>query len=400
MSDNSYLDQLFSQINPNRLKQFTLELARIASPTGDTEQATQCFADYFSDLGFEVVFSNPLPHAPNVAAYHSFGQPGPTLQFDGHMDVIAHEVDGQVLPVPHSVEPYEQDGILYGRGVADMKGGLAVIAEAARILAASGLPLRGKLLCTTHGWHEAPVGSGEGVRALIAEGHVGDAVLVAEGASDSIPVMGRGMAIYQCHLSREGQVTHENSTVVGTPHPLFAIAALADGIEQLQAQLTQDVHPQLGCETIFLGQIHGGDFYNRFPTEAMLQGTRRYFPENSFADVQQQFEKLTEVVANERGVQLTTEWQLVRESYAFDADTPIVHSLRKAYQEVKGIDPEVGAYASVGDAGTFAREAGVPAIWCGPGGHGAHSDLESLHIGDQVERVKIYLATAVGYLAS
>ena len=50
--------------------------------------------------------------------------------------------------------------------------------------------------------------------------------------------------------------------------------------------------PGSGAETYFLGEVHGGDFYNRFPTECRLVGTRRWAPGNTLAAVEAEFRAL------------------------------------------------------------------------------------------------------------
>lgn len=65
----------------------------------------------------------------------------PTLHFNGHIDVV---------PAGNgwSVDPFEgivRDGRVYGRGTADMKGGLAAAMYAAECLRRAGVPLDGSV---------------------------------------------------------------------------------------------------------------------------------------------------------------------------------------------------------------------------------------------------------------
>ena len=59
--------------------------------------------------------------------------PGRSLMFCGHMDTVG--VEGMSAPF----DPRERNGRLYGRGAQDMKGGVAAMIDAARVVAADGL---------------------------------------------------------------------------------------------------------------------------------------------------------------------------------------------------------------------------------------------------------------------
>ena len=69
----------------------------------------------------------------------------------------------------------------------------------------------------------------------------------------------------------------------------MAAARVIDAIGARNAELAGTEHPWVGAETYFLGEVHGGDFYNRFPTECRLVGTRRWAPGNTLEAVEAEF---------------------------------------------------------------------------------------------------------------
>src|SRR5512138_3245428 len=114
-------DDLTRRVDANRLEQLTLDLVRIKSYTGDTREVAGAYARCLEEIGLEVQLLDDFPQSPCVVARLRGQGDGPTLQFNGHLDTV---------PLGHA-EPRTENGRVYGRGSADMKGGLAAVAEAA-----------------------------------------------------------------------------------------------------------------------------------------------------------------------------------------------------------------------------------------------------------------------------
>ena len=125
--------------------------------------------------------------APAVVVRWSTGRPGPTLQFDGHLDTVH-------LPF---VAPKVDGDLLRGTGASDMKAGVAAAVEALRIIRQTGLMPSGDILFVAHDLHEAPWGLGQQLDQLISQGYVGDAVLIPESHWSLIHVIGRGAATWK-----------------------------------------------------------------------------------------------------------------------------------------------------------------------------------------------------------
>ena len=78
-------------------------------------------------------------------------------------------------------------------------------------------------------------------------------------------------------------------------------------------------------------------------------------------------------------------------------DEPLVVALRDAYLEVTGRDLPLVGSRMVGDAAIFINEGKIPALYHGPGGQGAHADLESVAVADLVRAAKAYVLAALNY---
>ena len=116
---------MIEHVDADRLRDLTLELVEIESPTGDTAEVARRFAQRLEEIGMEVeVLDEVFPATPIVIGRLRGGEPGPSVVLNGHLDTV---------PIPHEPARVE-NGSVYGRGSADMKGALACAAEAARVL--------------------------------------------------------------------------------------------------------------------------------------------------------------------------------------------------------------------------------------------------------------------------
>ena len=107
----------------------TLALARdlISRPsvTPDDAGCQQLIAGRLEKSGFSITHL-PCEDVTNLWATH--GEGGPVFTFLGHTDVVpaGPETDWDSPPF----QPVERDGLLYGRGAADMKGSIAAMITA------------------------------------------------------------------------------------------------------------------------------------------------------------------------------------------------------------------------------------------------------------------------------
>src|SRR4051812_22958148 len=81
--------QLCRAVRRDRLLDTAVKLVAAPSPTGDAGPALDALADLLRADGFAV--ERPAaghPCAPAVVVRHGGATPGPTLQFNGHLDTV------------------------------------------------------------------------------------------------------------------------------------------------------------------------------------------------------------------------------------------------------------------------------------------------------------------------
>ena len=381
--------RLASHVDRRRLLAIAGRLIDAPSPTGHAGAAADALAAILEEEGFAV--DRPSlghPEAPAVVARLSAAKPGRTLQFNGHLDTVH-------LPF----RPWGVEGdLLTGSGASDMKGGTAAAVEALLALRDSGELAAGSVLLTAHDLHEAPWGFGLQVDGLIAQGIVGDAVLLPEPLSDHLPVDGRGQSCWSAVIKRPGPPVHEVMRPLDEPSVIAAGAELVARLNRLDERLASEVHPVAGRSSAFVGQIHSGEIYNGFPQECRLEGTRRWVPGTDRSAVEREFRSIVSELAEGTRTTIDLTYQLVRDAFHLDQDHPFVGIFAQAYEATAGRRLPLGPKPFVDDGNSFWALAGVPAITHGPRAGGQHTVEEWASIDDLVRVAGLYALTAHPFL--
>jgi acetylornithine deacetylase/succinyl-diaminopimelate desuccinylase-like protein len=386
------IDRAFALLDERSLLEETYRFVSVPSPTGQEADFACAYATVLEKTGLRVELDEEWPDSPSVigrwTGAGTGANSGPVLQLDGHLDAIV---------VPHAPPVLDLEaGEVRGRGSADMKGALAAIAHAVRALLAAEVPLAGGLLVTAHGLHEAPGGDQRTLRSVLRKGVRGDAALVAELSHYDLPIAAKGMSIFRIQIARDGGVMHEVELDRPERNPLYGLRLLLNGLDAMASRLAGRVHSLAGAESLFVGEVRGGDFYNRVPIQAEVVGTRRYALPGSKELVAAELEELCAEVTTHTGLSLRAELQEVGEPYLLDVGEPVIAAVRRGFwHATKGELPLAGAGA-VGNAVDFVAQ-GVPAVYHGVNQATAHSDDEHVSGADLLRAARVYAASAVEF---
>lgn len=116
------------------------ELISRASVTPDDQGCQALMAEFLGELGFDI---EPLRFGEVDNLWARYGSEGPLLVFAGHTDVVpTGPLEAWQSP---PFEPELRDGLLYGRGTADMKGSIAAFMTATKRVLKDKPALRGSL---------------------------------------------------------------------------------------------------------------------------------------------------------------------------------------------------------------------------------------------------------------
>jgi len=382
------VSQIAEAVQVDRLLETAVALIEIPSPTRSAAAVADRLEQILRDDGFDV--DRPAcgwPSAPAVVARLDSGHPGRTIQFNGHLDTVH-------LPF---VAPRIEEGVLYGSGCSDMKGGIAAFVEAARALRDTELLNAGAVLLTAHDLHELPWGDGSQAEGLIEAGYVGDGVLLPEYLAGFLPLAGRGMATLTVTVVREGQPVHEVLGGFEQPNVIAAGSEIAQRLIKRGAELKSHTHPIAGHAGFFVGEVHAGEIFNQSPVEFRLSGTRRWLPGDDSDVVRDEFCTLLREVAARYGVRVEGEFMIAGEGFEIDPAAPLVSAVQSAHAAVSGQPLPTGAKPFVDDGNRFVHRGGVSAVTHGPDAKGAHTIHEEVPVSELERVARVYALAAIEF---
>ena len=193
--------------------------------------------------------------------------------FLGHVDTVACGDKTQWTYDPHEAKVV--DGILYGRGAADMKGGVAAMIMTARHLAASGQVPERPIYFFFAADEE---NSGTGAHAMESEGWMNDldGMIVCEPSGENTGFCEKGTLWIR--LDIQGVASHGSRPALGRNAVEFGMRFA----QELKARaLDGRQHDVLGETSMPVTRFHGGFMTNVIPSEAYLEMDIRTIPDTS-----------------------------------------------------------------------------------------------------------------------
>jgi acetylornithine deacetylase len=313
-------------------------------------------ADVLLDWGFDVELVGPADR-PNVVARIGRREPGArSLILNGHLDVVGTE---GMTHAPFDAE--ERDGRIWGRGSADMKGGVAAMCVAALRAHEAGA-LRGEAIVTAVADEEF---RSAGTSAVVASGVRADAAIVTEPTRLAIMPAHKGFAWVD--VAVHGRATHGSRYEIGVDAIRHAGLLLAE-LDALDADELprRPGHPLLGRASLHAATITGGTGLSTYPERCAFTVERRMLPGESAAGVVAEIEDACRRVRARRAhFDAEVSLSFAQPPSDVAADAPIVRALADALAAAGEPAPVAGMSAWTDAA--LLNAAGVPAICFGPG---------------------------------
>jgi len=375
----------------------TRRLVRIPSTADRGEaEAAALVAEVMAGYGWEPTVEEVAPGRPNVVARVDGDRPGPTLLFCGHLDVVTPGDPSEWTVDPFGAEIV--DGRLYGRGAADMKGGVAAMIEAVRAVERAG-PFPGSvrlaILCDEEGMMA-------GAKALVAAGHVDgvDGVIVGEPEGGEVCVSQKGAI--RLRIDATGKMAHGAMPHEGR-NPIPALAEVVAALGRLEAELQRlhGRHPHLGLPYVTPTVVEAGSLpqLNVIPRDGSLAVDVRTVPGVDHGELLDRVRSDLASVAASSGVELAVSVIDDRPPTVTPTDVPVVEALVAAHEQVTGERPPFGGVPGTTDGTILHRDAGVPVVVYGPGGKWiAHQADEFVELDDLTRCADVFARAALEFL--
>ncbi|HEY2435206.1 MAG TPA: M20/M25/M40 family metallo-hydrolase [Vicinamibacterales bacterium] len=327
-------------------------------------QIADAVAAHMRRAGFDVELQDAAPGRPNVIGVIEGRTPGPTLMFCGHLDTVG--VEGMAAPF----DPIERDGRLYGRGSQDMKGGVAAMVDAARVVAAGGLDSGRLIVAAVVDEEYASIGADTLVTRWTA-----DAAIVTEPTNLQIAIAHKGFAWLE--VVTRGRAAHGSRPADGRD-AIVRMGRVLVRLEQLDRALASRAgHPLLGAPSVHASLIEGGRELSSYPDRCALRLERRTIPGETDRMVADEIQALLAALAGEDPeFEATLTPLMARPAYAIAPDHRLPQSLARASGAT-----EFAGMSFWTDAAVLGS-AGIASVLFGPGGAGLHGTEEYVLIAD------------------
>lgn len=407
------IDRIVAEVDraADEIVGFTQDLVRIPTvnpPGAEYKACARFLGEDLQGRGFAVEYIEAAARPEhttshprvNVVGTRAGDGRGPTVHINGHIDVVPPGSGWTVDPFAAIV----RDGRIIGRGVCDMKAGLAAGVFAAEAIARAGVALPGTIEIS--GTVDEESGGFAGVAWLAECGRIAaartDYVIIPEPLNvDRICVGHRG--VYWFELTTHGRIAHGSMPFLG----VSAIDAMAEVLGAIRRELepvlasrvtTMPVVPDAARRaTINVNAIDGGQPVDGIQTPCVADRCRaifdrRFLIEEGFESAKEEIVATVGRVLRGRGIDYALRDLMVVNPVLTPEGSPLVGALDTAIRRVLGR----GAAQLVASPGTYdhkhvARIARVPhCVAYGPGElELAHQPDESCRIDDLVSATKV-----------
>jgi succinyl-diaminopimelate desuccinylase len=398
-----------------RLIETTQKLVAVASPNPPSD--TVAIAPVAEALlaaipGIEIERVTPEPRIVNVIARIRGERSGRRLIFNGHLDTfpIGENLGWTVPPLAGVIK----DGRLYGRGVSDMKGGLACSMLAAALLAEHRECWSGEIVLTLAADEENMGSLGTGYMLRHVPHAKGDANICGDVGSPMVVRFGE-KGLYWVEVEASGVPAHGAHVHKGT-NAIDRLRAALDRVKRLErlpveapAEVVQAIRRArpvseplsgrgeshtLRHVTVNIGTIEGGISPNLVPTHAIARADIRLPVGVGAAAIDQ---KLAEWLSPLDGVT----WRVTRrfEPNYTHPSQEIVQRVTDVAEEVLGRRPAINMRVGGSDSRWY-RSHDVPTVVFGLTPHNMGGPDEHISIDELLAVAKVHTLAAFDFLCA
>ena len=361
--------------------QLLSELIRCPSITPDDAGCQEILATRLRPLGFDC---EPMPFGDITNLWARRGDAGPVLCFAGHTDVVPPGSESEWQSDPF--EPVVREGLLYGRGSADMKSGLAAMIIALERFIAAHPEHEGSLamLITSDEEGRARDGTLKVIETLQARGEHIDWCVLGEPSSqqtlgDIVRIGRRGSlsGILTVH-GVQGHVAYPQLA----DNPISRFAPVLSELHTIEWDQGNEYFPPTSFQVV---EIQSGlGFPNVTPANLNARFNFRYSTEWDYERLQVRVHEIFD--AHQFDYELN--WHLSGEPFLTKTGK-LTDAVSRAVSDQTGQRPELSTGGGTSD-GRFIAPAGTDVVELGPINESIHKVNEHVRIQDVISLTAIY----------
>lgn len=379
--------------------------ALVAQPSvlGHTNRAMEAAEPLLHDLGMSVervpVDVDRLRDRPGFSPpdwsydglYNLVGRSagaggGRSLVLNGHLDVVPSTPDEHWTHAPWGGEV--EGGLMYGRGAADMKAGVAAMLFALRAVREAGARLAGEVVTQLVIDEEC---TGNGTLACLEAGARADACLIPEPFGLTMVTAHPG--VLWARITVRGRAAHAAyaSGAVNSAEKMFVVF---QALRDLEREVNDPalVHPAFaGVDhplNYNFGKLHAGDWTSSVPEVCEMEVRFSCYPGESLDGAQRRFaDRVAEAARTDEWLQETPPevrfFGFRAEGAVYDTDHALARVVAANHERVVGAPVECRPSTATIDNRFFDLHYGIPSVCYGPLGGQLHApdewvDLESV----------------------
>lgn len=323
-----------------------------------------------------------MPRASLPIVVGRIGRPGGRrILLVGHVDVVPPGDPATWTTDPWSGEV--RDGLLYGRGACDMKGGVVAIIEAMRIVRALAdrVPFDGEVVAA---FVPSEEDGGQGMLAAIRAGITGDAAIITEPTDLDVVVAHAGAITFRLVVPGRAAHASQRREGISALDNLFVLTrALAADETRRNAAETHPLMTALGLPyPTIIGKVEGGEWASTVLDRVIAEGRYGVRLGQTWRDAEADLRAcIDEACAADpflREHPATVEITGGRFSSAeVPSDHPLPLGLAAAVEDVTGRRPALVGEPYGADMRLLVHEGHTPTVIFGPG------DVRVAHAADE-----------------
>lgn len=343
--------------NRQEVVSLCMELVSKPSVTPKDEGCQQLIATKLRDSGFHI---ENLSHIDTTNMYATHGNGGPIFCFLGHTDVVS---PGDLSAWAYSpFDPVIHDGMIYGRGTADMKGGLAAMVMAAKRFVEKHPNHRGKisLMITSNEEGKFVNGTPHMVSRLLERNEILDYCLIGEPSSskvlgDTIKIGRRG--VLTANVSVFGIQGHVAYPHLGNNPVHSAIPALNELVSYVWDRGNEYFPPT----SMQIPNIKAGfGVSNIIPGECFIQINWRFSNEITADEIK----RITDEIFTKHKLNYRIDWEFAGAPF-ITRTGELLDITKKAVRDICGIEAEESTAGGTSDGRFIARFDGCQVLELG-----------------------------------